>query len=81
MYDDKDYSVRVLWQEPGAPSKWPHYIDSPPSLMRALRVAKNIRLTFGCSAWIEAFDQPANLPVLKVRQSFAEKKARLTVTS
>lgn len=69
MEEEVDYTVRVYWREHGAPEKWPHYVTSFPTLMRAQHCAQNMRAIFGCGAWIEEFDRPATLPLLRVRQT------------
>jgi hypothetical protein len=68
---DADYTVRAYWLEQGAPGKWPHYVTTCETLGRALHLAKNVRQIFGCATWIEAFDQPASVPLLRVRQTIA----------
>lgn len=74
-----DYTVRVLWASGVGGDKWPHLLDSRQSLAATVRLAKTLREVFGCAAWVELFDQPANLPIIRVRQSMAEKKALLMV--
>jgi len=63
-----DYTVRALWENPGGGlGRWPHYLTACPSLMQALHLAQNVREIFGCAVWIEDFDRPASLPILRVR--------------
>lgn len=72
---DVDYTVRALWKQRGAPTTWTHYVTSCDTRARALHIAQNVREIFGCPTWIEEFNRPASLPLLKVRAEIAHWEA------